>query len=199
MIHVQNWKIYASHYSNDSTMLGWELKKAQVDYKKYGKNMGVPVTEDVVSQAKRPGIECKFPYLFEGTSIEDYNQAIFIKQNKNCITIREWIEREESLKNSESTVKMTLETLEDDERNDFLQCELLPGLASVDDIFATDNNESVEEVLTDVLNDLYQNTQEKGTPMKKTSLFSYQTPSTKGNELLRFKETGTFLVPLRKI
>jgi len=27
MIHVQNWKIYASHYDEDSTELGFELKK----------------------------------------------------------------------------------------------------------------------------------------------------------------------------
>jgi len=35
MIHVQNWKIYASHYNNDSTDLGFELKQAQLNYKQY--------------------------------------------------------------------------------------------------------------------------------------------------------------------
>jgi len=45
MIHVQNWKIYASHYSDDSTDLGFELKQAQLHYKQYGEEMGVPVTD----------------------------------------------------------------------------------------------------------------------------------------------------------
>ncbi len=36
MIHVQNWKIYASHYDDDSTELGFELKKEQLHYKQYG-------------------------------------------------------------------------------------------------------------------------------------------------------------------
>jgi hypothetical protein len=44
MIHVQNWKIYASHYDDDSTELGFELKKEQLHYKQYGEQMGVPVS-----------------------------------------------------------------------------------------------------------------------------------------------------------
>jgi hypothetical protein len=36
MIHIQNWKIYASHYNDDASELGLELKKAQQDYKMYG-------------------------------------------------------------------------------------------------------------------------------------------------------------------
>ncbi len=37
MIHIQNWKIYASHYNDDTSELGLEWKKAQHDYKMYGK------------------------------------------------------------------------------------------------------------------------------------------------------------------
>ena len=91
MIHVQNWIIYASHYDDDSTELGFELKKEQLHYKQYGEQMGVPVTEDIVCRAKRPSVDDIFPYLFEGTLIDDYNQAKFIEQNNNCI--REWHER----------------------------------------------------------------------------------------------------------
>lgn len=93
MIHVQNWKIYASHYDDDSTELGFELKKEQLHYKQYGEQMGVPVTEDIVCSAQRPSVDDIFPYLFDGTTIEDYNQAKFIEQNNNCITVREWHER----------------------------------------------------------------------------------------------------------
>jgi len=98
MIHVQYWKIYASHYDDDSTELGLELKKAQLHYKQYGEQMGVPVTDDIVCRAQRPSVDDMFPYLFDGTTIEDYNQAPFIERNNNCITVREWQEREGTLK-----------------------------------------------------------------------------------------------------
>ena len=67
MIHVQNWKIYASHYNDDSTDLGFELKQAQLHYKQYGEEMGVPVTDEIVSTTKRQSVDDIFPFLFEGT------------------------------------------------------------------------------------------------------------------------------------
>jgi hypothetical protein len=94
MIHVQNWKIYASNYNDDSTDIGLELKKAQLHFKQYGEQMGVLVTDDMVCRAKRPSVDDYFPYLFDGTSLNDYNEAKFIERNNNCITIREWQERE---------------------------------------------------------------------------------------------------------
>jgi hypothetical protein len=36
MIHIQIWKIFTSHYNDDTSELGLELKKAQHDYKMYG-------------------------------------------------------------------------------------------------------------------------------------------------------------------
>jgi hypothetical protein len=60
--------------------------------------MGVPVTDDIICRAKRPSVDDIFPYLFEGTLIDDYNQAKFIERINNCITIREWHEREGTLK-----------------------------------------------------------------------------------------------------
>jgi hypothetical protein len=41
----------------------------------YGEKMGVPITEDIVARAKRPSVDNVFPYFFDGTDIEDYNQA----------------------------------------------------------------------------------------------------------------------------
>ena len=81
MIHVQNWKIYASHYNDDSTDLGFELKQAQLHYKQYGEEMGVPVTDEIVSTTRRQSVDDIFPFLFEGTSIHNYNQAQFIERN----------------------------------------------------------------------------------------------------------------------
>ncbi len=38
------------------------------------------ITEDIVARAKRPSVHNVFPYFFDGTDIEDYNQAQFIEQ-----------------------------------------------------------------------------------------------------------------------
>ena len=57
MIHTQNWKFYTSNYNNDSTDLDLELKKAQLHFKQHGKQIGVPVTDDIVSMAKRPSVD----------------------------------------------------------------------------------------------------------------------------------------------
>jgi hypothetical protein len=176
MIHLQNWKIYASHYNDYSTDLRFELKQAQLHYKQYGEEMGVPVTDEIVSTAKRPSVDDIFPFLFEGTSIHDYNQAQFIERNKHCITIREWQERE--VKYADSDFGET---------------------CCVDDLFDyTDNNS--DEMKGDLLNDLYtkDDSGNEDTPMKKKQLFEYETPLKPSNYLLIFKNTQTFLSPTTK-
>jgi hypothetical protein len=176
MIHVQNWKIYASHYNDDSTDLGFELKQAQLHYKQYGEEMGVPVTDKIVSTTKRQNVDDIFPFLFEGTSIHDYNQAQYIERNKNCITIREW---------QESEVKYA--------DSDF--CET----GCVDDLFDNTDNNS-DEIIGDLLNDIYtkENSGNDDTPMKKRQMFEYETPLKPSNDLLIFKNTQTFLSPTTK-
>jgi hypothetical protein len=176
MIHVQNWKIYASHYNDDSTDLGFELKQAQLHYKQYGEEMGVPVTDEIVSTTKRQSVDDIFPFLFEGTSIHDYNQAQFIERNKNCITIREW---------QESEVKYA--------DSDFGET------CCVDDLFDNTDNNS-DEIIGDLLNDIYtkENSGNDDTPMKKRQLFEYETPLKPSNDLLIFKNTQTFLSPTTK-
>ena len=176
MIHVQNWKIYASHYNDDSTDLGFELKQAQLHYKQYGEEMGVPVTDEIVSTAKRPSVDDIFPFLFEGTSIHDYNQAQFIERNNNCITIREWQERE--VKPADSDFGET---------------------CCVDDVFENTDNNS-DEMIGDLLNDMYtkDDSGNDDTPMTKKQLFQYDTPLKPSNDLLIFKNTQTFLSPTTK-
>jgi hypothetical protein len=184
MIHVQNWKIYASHYDDDSTELGFELKKAQLHYKLYGEQMGVPVTEDIVRSAQRPSVDDIFPYLFDGTLIEDYNQAKYIEQNNNCITVREWHERKEPL----------------------IAGGIITGYGGVQQVHTTTNinseYDSPLELLTgsaDVsFSDEIGGEEENDTPMKKKQLFEYETPSKTNNECLRFQNTQTFLSPTTK-
>ncbi len=43
--------------------------------------MGVPVTDEMVCRANRPSVDDNFPYLFDGTSLNDYNEAKFIETN----------------------------------------------------------------------------------------------------------------------
>jgi hypothetical protein len=157
MIHVQNWKIYASHYDDESTELGFEFKKAQLHYKQYGEQMGVPVTKHIVCRAQRPSVDDIFPYLFDGTTIEDYNQAKFIEQNNNCITVREWHERKGKLIagciiTADGAAQMPDTTNTNSDYVSPLKC--LTGTGSADDFFS-------DEILGEVEND---------TPMKKKTV-----------------------------
>ena len=157
MIHVQNWKIYTSHYDDVSTEIGFELKKEQLHYKQYGEQMGVPVTEEIVCRAQRPSDDDIFPYLFDGITIEDYNQAKFIEQNNNCITVREWHERvltriDGGIITAESAAQMPNTT--NGSADDYFS-------GSADDYFSYDLLGEVED----------------DTPMKKKQLFEeYETP-----------------------
>ncbi len=117
-----------------------------------------------------------FPFLIEGTSIHDYNQAQFIERNKNCITIREWQERE--VKYADSDLGETW---------------------CVDDLFDNTDNNS-DEMIGGLLNDMYtkDGSRNDDTPMKKKQLFEYETPLKPSNDLLIFKNTQTFLSPTTK-
>ena len=147
--------------------------------------MGVPVTEEIVCRAQRPSDDDIFPYLFDGTTIEDYNQAKFIEQNNNCITVREWHERKEPL----------------------IAGGIITGYGGVQQVHTTTNinseYDSPLELLTgsaDVsFSDEIGGEEDNDTPMKKKQLFEeYETPSKKRNELLRFQNTQTFLSPTTK-
>jgi hypothetical protein len=201
MIHIQNWKIYASHYNDNSSKLGLELKKAQLDYKLYGEQTGVPITEDIVVRAKRPSVDDLFPYLFEGTSIQDYREALFIGQNDNCIMIREWQTRKSLLKQS---IDSTSNVKAMDRQCSTAEFEVTTNLefdqeldVCVDDIL-TSNNDDSSKAVTDILNDIYDPKNSDVTPMKKRKLFQYKTPTKDDNELIRFKITVLFLSPTTK-
>ena len=198
MIHVQNWKIFASHYNDDSTDLGFELKKAQLHFKQYGEQMGVPVRDEMVCRAKRPSVDDNFPYMFDGTSQTDYNEAKWVETNNNCITIREWHERVAILK--KASVASVLTTSQPKNSVDHsisknTAC-FLTGSADCDnDLYdQTNNNESI----SDILNDIDSKLPVHDSPMKQKKLFDYETPTKEVNELLRFKDKHTFLSPTTK-
>ncbi len=48
VIKVQHWKPYSSHYNDDDTRIGFELKKIQMEYQ-HNDRMGVPITWEMLS------------------------------------------------------------------------------------------------------------------------------------------------------
>ena len=142
--------------------------------------MGVPITEDIVARAKRPSVDDVFPYFFDGTDIEDYNQAQFIEQNNNCITIREWLTNEGVSKQSTGWKSDVLTRDEEMITDMEVDTEFEFG---VDDIFNINNDHS-SEPLAEKLKDSYNNMTSDETPVKKKQLFEYETPSKNDNELI---------------
>ena len=194
MIHIQNWKIYASHYNYDTSGLGLELKKAQQDYKMYGEKMGVPITEELVVKAKRPSVDDQFPYFFHGTDVEDYKQAQFIQQNNNCITINEWLTSKGVSKQSTGR-KPDVPTRYEEKIPDMeVDTEFELG---GDDMFNITNDHSSKptaEKLKDhnknmtsdemPVKEFRKNMTSYEMPMKNKYLFEYNTPAKNGHELI---------------
>jgi hypothetical protein len=49
MVKVQHWKLYSSHYNDDDTGIGFELKKSPMEYQHYD-GIGVPITFGILKQ-----------------------------------------------------------------------------------------------------------------------------------------------------
>ncbi len=142
--------------------------------------MGVPIKEDIVARAKRPSIDNVFPYFFDGTDIEDYNQAQFIEQNNNCITIKEWLTSEAVSKQSTGRKSDVLTRDEEMITDMEVYTEFEFG---VDDIFNINNDHS-SKPLAEKLKDLNNNTTSDETLVKNKQLFEYETPSKNDNKLI---------------
>jgi hypothetical protein len=84
MVKIQHWKVFGSHY-NDNSELGMEIKKCQLDSRKY-EGMGVPISDSVMKAIRSQNHTCVFPYLYFGTSMDDYNEAMYFLDNKQCVT-----------------------------------------------------------------------------------------------------------------
>ena len=74
---------------------------------------------------------------------------------------------------------------------------LIVSADCADDLFDMTNNNS-DEMIGDKLNNMYRKEAGYDTPMKKKQLFEYETLPKPCNELLRFKNTQTFLSPTTK-
>jgi hypothetical protein len=82
MMKIQHRKIYAAHYNDDSSGIGMELKRNQPAYRHY-EGIGVPISGDLFSRSRKPNFDGVFPYLYDGTTKEDYNLALSV-ETSNC-------------------------------------------------------------------------------------------------------------------
>jgi hypothetical protein len=89
MIKVQHWKIYAAHYNNDSSGIGMEMKRIQLAYQHY-KGVGVLIWGELLSRSRKPNLDGVFPYLYEGTTEEDYIFALSVEKSKCCVIFSEF-------------------------------------------------------------------------------------------------------------
>jgi hypothetical protein len=82
MIKIQHWEIFAAHYNDDSSGIGMELKRIQLAYRHY-EGMGVPISGDLLYRSRKSNFDGNFPYLYDGTTKEDYNLALSV-ETSNC-------------------------------------------------------------------------------------------------------------------
>jgi hypothetical protein len=66
-----------------------EMKRIQLAYQHY-KGMGVPISGELLSRSRKPNLDGVFPYLYEGTTEEDYNLALSVEKSNCCVTFSEF-------------------------------------------------------------------------------------------------------------
>jgi hypothetical protein len=59
-----------------------------MEYKHYD-GMGVSITWEILKQSRKPSDYDDYPYLYEGTTEEDYRFALAVEERKCCVTYPE--------------------------------------------------------------------------------------------------------------
>jgi hypothetical protein len=85
MIKIQHWKIYAAHYNDDSSGIGMELKRIQLEYRHY-EGMGVPISGDLLFRSRKPNFDGVLPCIYDRTTKEDYNLALSVEKSICTVT-----------------------------------------------------------------------------------------------------------------
>jgi hypothetical protein len=52
--------------------------------------MGIPISGEMLSRSRKPNLDGIFPYLYEGTTEEDYNLALSVKKSNCRVTFSEF-------------------------------------------------------------------------------------------------------------
>ena len=92
MIKIQHWKIYATHYNNNSSGIGMELKRIQLAYR-LNEGMGVPISGEILSRSRKHNFNGVFPYLYDGTTKEDYKLALSVEMSNCSVTFSEFFNK----------------------------------------------------------------------------------------------------------
>ena len=80
MVNIQHLKAYSPHYGYQDK-LGDKLIDAQSKQDNY-EGYGVPITEELLKQVTALNADKQFPYLFNGTSYQDYEEAQFVLRRR---------------------------------------------------------------------------------------------------------------------
>ncbi len=52
--------------------------------------MEVPLSGEILSRSRKPNHDDVFPYLYEGTTEEDYNLSLSVEKSNCCVTFSEF-------------------------------------------------------------------------------------------------------------
>jgi hypothetical protein len=107
MIKIQHWKIYAAQYNDESSGIGMELKKIQLAYRHY-EGLGVPISGELLTRSRKCNLDGVYPYLYDGTSNNDYKLAVEVDRSNCSVTVSEFFSTKQNTKHN------TIDTMEKD-------------------------------------------------------------------------------------
>jgi hypothetical protein len=82
--------------------------------------MGVPMTWDILTTSRRPRAYDVFPYLYEGTTEEDYKLAVLVEETNCCVTFAEFSKSKENTNEEQNDLLMCKFTADDNDDDENL-------------------------------------------------------------------------------
>ena len=134
-----------------------ELKRIQLAYRHY-EGMGVPISGDLLSRSRKPNFDGVFPYLYDGTTKEDYNLALSVETSNCSVTFSkffsskhnkdndkiEWMEQELAGEKEDQTECFTCEFTADDADNVALRTPQISKQMSLEQELAGEKEDQTE-------------------------------------------------------
>jgi hypothetical protein len=98
MIAVQHRKVFQVHYAIAESELSTQLMKA-TSMQIIHEDMGMPITNECLERSSNPTksrlhldiheYSSDYPLLYNGTTNDDYQKAIFVLTHNNAVTMQE--------------------------------------------------------------------------------------------------------------
>jgi hypothetical protein len=85
--------------------------------------MGVSISGALLSRSKKPNLDGVFPYLYEGTTEEDYNLALSVEKSNCCVTFSELFTSKHN-KDDDKIEWMKQELAGDKDQTESFTCEI---------------------------------------------------------------------------